>query len=65
MWNRGKWIATDPDIELYLTSIDRNGERMALSYLKCDEAAEMLGVWMARNGNKKTLISVLKLRVVE
>ena len=38
---------------------------MALSHLKCDEVAEMLGVWMAPNGNKKKLISVLKLRVVE
>ena len=40
------------------------GEMMALSHLKCDEAAEMIGVWMAPDGNKK-LISVLKSRAVE
>ena len=49
VWMRDKWIATDPDVELDLIETDMNRERMDLSHLKFDEAAEMLGVWMAPN----------------
>ena len=37
-----------------------NGERIALSHLRCDEAAEIFGVWMYLDGNRKKIISVLK-----
>ena len=65
VWKKGNWIVIDPDIDLDLIATDMNGERMALSHLKCDEAAEMMGVWMAPNENMKKLISVLKSRAVK
>ena len=53
VWKRGKWIATEPDLDLDLIATYMNSERMALSNFKCDEAAEMLGVQIDHNGNKK------------
>ena len=44
---------------------DMNGERMALSHLRSDEVEEMLGVWMAPDGNRKKLVTELKARAVE
>lgn len=37
---------------------------MALSHLGYDDAAEMLGVWMALNGNRKKLVFELKAKAV-
>ena len=42
-----------------------NGEIIAFSHLRCDEAAEILGIWMDPNGNRKKLISVINARAVE
>ena len=65
VWKHGKWIATDPDVGIDLLATDISGERIALSHLRCDEAAEMLGVWMAPNGNRRKLVSYLKSKAVE
>ena len=44
---------------------DMSGQRLALKHLKCNEAAEMLGVWMAPSGDRKKLISELRATAVE
>ena len=42
-----------------------NCERMALSHIRCNDAAEMLGVWMVPDKNRKRLVFVLTYRAVE
>jgi len=65
VWKRGKWVASDPHSNLDLIASDKNGDRIALSHLRSDEAAEMLGVWLAPNGDNKKIISVLKTAAVK
>ena len=62
---RGKRIASDPIINKDLVEIDMTGETMALSHRRCEEAAEMLGVWMVPDGNREKLVTVLKSRPIE
>ena len=65
MWKHGKWIATDPDIPLDLMATDMSGQRPALSHIRCNEVAEMLGVWMAPSGNRQKLVSELGAKAIE
>ena len=41
-------------------AIDVDSSRVSLSRLRCDEAAEILGVWMAPSGNNTQIIQSLK-----
>ena len=65
VWKRGKWIATDPQLNIDLVATNKNGERIALSHLRSDEAAQMLGVWLAPNGDNKKIIKELKTAAVK
>ena len=65
VWKRGKWVAADPHSNLDLIASDKNGNRIALSHLRSDEAAEMLGAWLAPNGDNTKVISVLKTAAVK
>ena len=58
--HHGKWIAADArdDLDLYATA--PSGDEVGLKRLHADNAAEMLGIWMAPSGNKSKLVSVLK-----
>ena len=60
-----KWIATDPNIPLDIMVTDMSERRIALKYLKYNEAAVMLGVWMAPSGDRKKLISEQRATAVE
>ncbi|GFH50742.1 hypothetical protein CTEN210_07218 [Chaetoceros tenuissimus] len=63
---KGKWKAFDPDIgDAELSVLDKNGNRCTLDRLQCKEAAEMLGVWMAMNGDRSTQIEILQKKVAE
>lgn len=48
-----------------LQDMDMTGEMVSLTHLRCDKAAEMLGVWMALDENRKKLVSDLKGKAVE
>ena len=65
VWKRGRWVATDAlhDIDLVATGLD--GNVVSLNRLRCDEAAEMLGIWLAPDGNKNKILSVLKSSALE
>lgn len=65
IWKQGKWVATDPDIGIDLMADDISGKRLTLFRLRCDEAAEMLGVWMAPDGSRSKVASELKASAVE
>ena len=60
VWHRGKWIPVDAGENLRLYADDVSGQRVELTYLPCSEASEMLGIWMAPDGNNKQLVSALK-----
>ena len=65
IWVRGQWVPTDAGDNLRLTAVNADGDRVELDYLSCDEASKLLGVWMAPNGNRIKLISVLKEAAVD
>ena len=65
VWKRGKWVAHDPDIGIDLVATNIDGERVSLKQLRCDKASEMLGIWLAPNGDKKKLIKELKIAAME
>ena len=60
VWKRGKWVASDPDVNLDLVANDVDGTRVSLSRLRCDEAAQMLGVWIAPSGDNTKIVQSLK-----
>ena len=65
VWKRGKWVASDPEVALDLEGSDMSGDRKKLTHLRSNEAADMLGVWMAPDGNRKKLVMELKAKAVE
>ena len=60
VWYRGKWIANDAEGNYDLIASGPTGQRVSLSRLSCSDSSEMLGVWVAPNGNKTKQISILK-----
>ncbi len=65
VWKRGKWVAEDPEVGLDLIAIDSNGRRVSLKKLRCNEASEMLGVWITPNGDKKKTINYFKIAALK
>ena len=58
-------MTSDLDLNMDLVATEKHVERIPLSYLRCDEATDLLGVWLAPNGNRKNIISVLKAAAVK
>ena len=44
---------------------DSSGNIVSLKHLHCDKASQMLGVWLAPNGNKSKIITELKKVTIE
>ena len=65
VWKRGKWVGTDSCLDVDLIAMDSENKMVSLKRLRCDQAAEMLGIWLAPDGNKKKIISVLKKKALE
>ena len=51
-WKRGKWIAKDSMTNLDLVATGLDGQEVSLQRLMCNTAAEILGIWVAPNGDK-------------
>ena len=60
--DKGKWKYGDlKDLQLdKLTSTNDQGETIQLTYITPDKAQEMLGVWLAPDGNNSKQIKVMK-----
>ena len=58
-WKKGKWIPTDAGDNINLLANDISGHEVTLQYLPCSHASEMLGVWMAPDGNTTKIESIL------
>ena len=56
----GEWVVSDQQLHIYLVATNKDGEGVALSDLRSDEAAEMLAVWLSPSGDNKKTIKVLK-----
>ena len=50
-WHRRKCIAHDAGGGYDLIAAGPTGERVALSRLSCSDSSEMLGIWVAPNGD--------------
>lgn len=51
-------MAYDPDIGIDLVANNVDGKIVSLNQLKSDEASEMLVIWLAPSGEKKTIESL-------
>ena len=51
VWKRGKWVANDTELGKDLIATSPTGDILSLNRLRCDAASEMLGVWLAPDGN--------------
>ena len=60
-WNKSAWIYKDNTKEksLEISTVDKDGNRVTLPQLHCRQAKEMLGVWLAPDGNNKKQKQVL------
>ena len=56
IWKNGKWVANEAGLDLDLVATSTSGDLVSLKRLHAHEASEMLGVWVAPNGNKETII---------
>ena len=59
-WHKGKWHAEDPILDFDLTATDKNGIVQPIRRLNISEAQEMLGVYMAPDGNTAPQVKALK-----
>ena len=52
-------------MDMDLVAENADGETVSLQRLRCNDAAEMLGIWLAPNGNPSKCVSVLKQKAVD
>ena len=55
VFSHGKWIAHDAAPHNDLVATKEKGETVSLQRLCANEASEMLGVWVAPDGNNKKI----------
>ena len=65
VWKRGKWIASDATTDIDLVATSSSGERVSLKRLQAHQASKMLGVWIAPDGNHKTIVREQKISAIE
>ena len=53
VWKRSRWVASDLEVVLDLEASDMSGDGEKLTHLRSNEAADMLGVWIVLDGNRK------------
>ena len=59
-------MVNDAEQEIYLVATDCSGNSVSSKHLHCNESSQMLGVWLANDGNKIKLINeIKKLRLPE
>jgi len=69
VWKRGSWVAADAEIggingfDLMARSADN--ELISLTCLQCNQASEMLGLYMAPSGDKSRMLEKLRTTAVE
>ena len=59
-WEGGRWSYSDEGEAFNLVVRNKNGIYEKLTYLTCDLAEEMLGVYLAPDGNQKKQIEVMR-----
>ena len=56
VWLKGKWAAHDATTDIDLVATNVEGNIVSLKRLYADEASELLGVWIAPNGDHSKLV---------
>ena len=59
-WQGGKWKYVDAGSKLKLKVRDKESKRQKLKYLKSSKAKEMVGVYLAPNGNQDAQLTQLR-----
>ena len=59
-WNRGRWQYSDQGEQFQLKVRDKDGKQKILKYLPSDIAQEMLGVFIAPDGNQRKQFEVMR-----
>ena len=69
VWKRGSWVAADADIGgingFDLMARNADNEWISLTRLQCNQASEMLGLFMAPSGDKSRMLEKLRTTAVE
>lgn len=65
VWQKGKWVCNDPHLDLDLVTKNLDGKLVSLNRLRSNVAAEMLGIWLAPDGNKNKIITHLKIEALD
>ena len=65
VWNRDKWCVRNPEVDIDLVATDPDGELNSLKRLQSSEASEMLGVWIAPDGNHRKIVQELRKAALE
>ena len=60
VWHRREWVCNDADVDFDFVAAGENELMIFIQRFRCHEAADMLGIWLAHNGNPSKCISVLK-----
>ena len=56
IWKKGKWVASDAHLDLDLVVTSTGGESVSLQRLHMDKVSEILGVWVAPDGNRSKVV---------
>ena len=59
-WHRGRWKYSNQRHQFDLKVRDKTGEEQSIKYLPCDAAQEMLGVFLAPDGNQRKQFAVMR-----
>ena len=63
-WHRGRWSYTNQGHQFDLKVRDKTGEEQIIKYLPCDVAQEMLGIYIAPDGNHHTQFDVMRKKAI-
>ena len=59
-WHRGRWRCTDQGQQFEMRVRDKHGDEQVIKYLPSDVAKEMLGIYIAPDGNQHTQFKIMR-----
>ena len=60
VWKRGNWCTINPLVGADLTAMGIHGNTVSLKPLCNDQSVEILGIWMATNGDQSKQFKILR-----
>ena len=59
-WHKGRWKCTDQGHQFEMQVRDKHGDEQVIKYLPSDVAKEMLGIYIAPDGNQHTQFKIMR-----